>query len=420
MKKLVALLLSLALLSGMAAFAAAEAPSLTVWCWDPAFNLYAMSEAAKVYQQDHPDFVLEIVEVPWDDIQTRINTAATSGDLSILPDILLCQNNAYQKNVISYPNLFIDLTNSGVDFNLFGGGCVGYSVIDGKNYGVPFDNGAAINVLRTDILAEAGYTIADLTDITWERYIEIGKDILAKTGHPLVSSTSGGGDLMHMILQSAGSGMFDDDGQPILANNEILVAAINTYLELVKEGVMIEVNNWDEYIASFITGNVAGTINGCWILGSVQTATDQAGLWAVTNLPKLDVPSGTNYSANGGSSWGVTSNSKNPELAIDFLASTFAGSVPFYETILPASGALANFLPAANSDVYTEPQAFFAGQAIYAEIVDFSGKVPPSAPGVYYYEARDALAAAITNINMGGNVQAELQAAQDEVLFYME
>lgn len=420
MKKLVSLILALLMMAGLVSTVSAEsATSLTVWCWDPAFNLYAMNEAAKVYQQDHPDFTLEVVDVPWNDIQTRINTAATAGDLSILPDILLCQNNAYQKNVISYPELFIDLTDSGVDFSRFGAGCVGYSVIEGKNYGVPFDNGAAVNVLRTDILADAGYAIDDFTDITWDRYIEIGKDVLEKTGHPLLSSTAGGGDLLHMMLQSAGSGLFTDEGQPNIAENEVLIAAIETYLTLVNEGIMTEVNNWDEYIASFINGNVAGTINGCWILGSVQTATDQAGNWAVTNLPKLDVEGGTCYSANGGSSWGVTSNSKNPELAIDFLANTFAGSVEFYETILPSSGALANYLPAADSDVYANPQAFFGGQPIYAQIVDYSGKVPPSAPGVYYYEARDALASAITNINQGADIGTELQAAQDEVLFFM-
>lgn len=418
MKKLVTLVLALLMLCSLVATASAEA-SLTVWCWDPAFNLYAMNEAAKVYQQDHPDFTLDVVEVPWDDIQTRINTIAASGDLSALPDILLCQNNAFQKNTISYPDLFLDLTDSGIDFSQFGAGCVGYSVVDGKNYGVPFDNGAAVNVLRTDVLADAGYTLADMTDITWDRYIEISKDVLAKTGHPLLSSTAGGGDLLAIILQSAGSSLFNNDGQPNLSNNEVLRAAIDVYLAMVKEGIMVEVNNWDEYISSFVNGNVAGTINGCWILASVQTATDQSGNWGVTNLPKLSLEGATNYSANGGSSWGITSNSKNPDLAIDFLANTFAGSVPLYETILPSSGALANYLPAADSDVYTQPQAFFADQPIYAEIVEYSGKIPAIATGVYYYEARDALAFAITNINQGGDIGTELKAAEDEVLFTM-
>lgn len=51
---------------------------------------------------------------------------------------------------------------------------------DGVHYGVPFDNGAVIACYRTDILDEAGYTIADLTDITWSRFIEIGKDVHEK------------------------------------------------------------------------------------------------------------------------------------------------------------------------------------------------------------------------------------------------
>ncbi len=62
---------------------------LTVWCWDPAFNIYSMNEAAKVYQKDHPDFKLNVVETPWADIQTKLTTAATSGKLDTLPDIIL-------------------------------------------------------------------------------------------------------------------------------------------------------------------------------------------------------------------------------------------------------------------------------------------------------------------------------------------
>lgn len=37
---------------------------LTVWCWDPAFNMYAMEEAGKIYKKDHADFELEVIETP--------------------------------------------------------------------------------------------------------------------------------------------------------------------------------------------------------------------------------------------------------------------------------------------------------------------------------------------------------------------
>ena len=395
------------------------AGSLTVWCWDPAFNIYAMNEAAKVYQQDNPDFILDVVEVPWDDIQTRITTAMTSGDTSTLPDILLCQNNAYQKNVMNYPDLFVDLTDSGIAFDQFGKSSVSFSVIDGKNYGVPFDNGTAVNAMRTDILEEAGYTLEDFTDITWEEYITLGKDVYDKTGKPLMSTESGGKDLFTMMLQSSGSSIFNEDGSPNIMDNDVLRDAIDVQVRLIEENVMTQVNNWDEYIATFINGEVAGTINGCWILASVQTAEDQKGLWGITNLPKLSDSKATNYASQGGSSWGITPNCKDVDLAIDFLANTFAGSVPFYETILPSAGALANYLPAGDSDVYSKPQPFFADQPIYADIVSFGSHVPNSQPGIYFYEARDALGVALVNILNGSDIDAELQTVEDTITFTM-
>ncbi|MFZ0531188.1 MAG: extracellular solute-binding protein, partial [Propionicimonas sp.] len=160
---------------------------LTVWAWDPAFNVYAMNEAAKIYQKSHPDFTLNVVETPWDDLQTKLTTLAQSGETKQLPDIFLVQNNAYQKNVINYPDLFSDYTNSGVTFSEFPEGVTAYSTVEGKNYGLPFDNGTAVTALRTDVLEEAGYKISDFTDISWNDFLTKGKDVLKKTGKPLLS-----------------------------------------------------------------------------------------------------------------------------------------------------------------------------------------------------------------------------------------
>jgi lactose/L-arabinose transport system substrate-binding protein len=406
--------------AGAASTTADSSNTLTVWCWDPAFNIYAMEQAAELYKKDHPDFVLNVVETPWADVQTKLTTAATSGDLSTLPDILLMQDNAFQKNVISYPDAFTDMTKSGVDFKQFGAAKVAYSVIDGKNYGVPFDNGAVISCVRTDVLEQAGYTVDDFTDITWSRYIEIGKDVLAKTGKPMLSMQAGESDLIMMMLQSAGASLFDKDGNPTITDNDTLLEVMSVYAELVKSGVLVEVNDWDQYVGTLTNSTVAGTINGCWILASIQTSKDQSGKWAVTNMPKLDKSANaTNYSNNGGSSWAVTTNCKNVDLANDFLAKTFAGSVEFYETILSSSGALATYLPAAESKVYAEPQAFFNNAPIYSMITDFAGKVPSNNTGVYYYEARDAVATALTNTVAGADLQSELKNAQDTVKFQM-
>lgn len=397
-----------------------EAEELTVWCWDPAFNIYAMQEAEKIYQQDHPDFKLNIVETPWPDVQTKVIAAATSGDMESLPDILLMQDNAFQKNAISYPDLFVDVEDSGIDFEDFTKAKAEYSIVDGKHYGVPFDNGTAIAAYRTDILEEAGYTVEDFKDITWEQYMDQGKEVLEKTGKPLLSCLSGEVDVVMMMIQSAGGSMFDKDGKPDIAGNAIIKNVVETYVKMKNEGVLIEVNDWDQYVGSMTSGNVAGTVNGCWILGSIQSAEDQSGKWAVTNMPRLNgIDSATNYSNNGGSSWAITSNCKNTELAFDFLKNTFGGSVQLYETILPKAGALSTYIPAGESTAYEEPQEFFAGQAIYKDITEFAQMVPSNNTGVYYYEGRDAMATAVQNVIAGGEVDSELEKAQETVEFAM-
>lgn len=400
--------------------AGGDANTLTVWAWDPTFNIYAMEQAAEIYKQDHPDFNLKVVETPWDDLQAKLTTLAQSQQTDGLPDIFLMQNNAFQKNVINYPDLFSDYSDTKVDFSQFPESVAAYSVVDNVHYGLPFDSGTAITALRTDVLEEAGYTIDDFTDITWSDFITKAKDILAKTGKPLLSGQAGQSDLIMMMLQSAGASIFDDQGKPTITGNDALKKSIDVYSELVKEGLLVEVNSWDEYIGTFVNGSVAGTINGVWIAGSIQTAKDQSGNWMITNLPKLDgVDGATNYSANGGSSWAISANA-NKELAADFLASTFAGSTDFYDKILPSSGAIANWIPAGQSKVYSEPQEFFGGQPIYSKVVEFGAHVPANNTGAYYYEGRDAVSAAITKILSGTDADSALGEAQANVEFAMQ
>ena len=170
--------------------------TLTVWTWDPNFNIYSITEAEKIYQKENPDFKLEIVETPWEDMQTNLGTILGSGNLSQLPDILLMQDFAFQKYAITYPDMFTDLTGSGIDFSKFGPGKLGESTVNGKNLGVPFDAGTEVACYRKDILEQAGYTVEDLTDIDWDKFIEIGKDVKAKTGYSLFSTQAGSADFI--------------------------------------------------------------------------------------------------------------------------------------------------------------------------------------------------------------------------------
>ena len=394
--------------------------TLTVWTWDPAFNIPAIKEAGNIYKADHPDFELKVVETLSDDCESKLIAAAEGGDLSTLPDIVLMQDNSYQKFVSIYPEAFTDLTDSGIDFSQFAAGKLSYSTVDGKNYGVPFDNGAVIGAYRTDYLEQAGYTIDDLTDIDWNRFIEIAKDVKEKTGKYMLSGQADSPDMVMEMLQSAGASLFDKDGKPAMTDNAALKECISIYQKMVEEGVYYEVNNWDDYVSSITTGQVAGVINGNWISATIMGMKDTSGKWAITNMPKLiETPNATNYSNNGGSSWYITSNCKNKDLAIDFLKSTFAGSVKLYENILPTTGAIGTYAPAADSTAYQEPQEFWNNQPIFAKIVDFSLKTPTNNTSPYYYDGRNAIGTQIQNIMNGADVDQAIADAQAEVEFTM-
>ena len=407
LKKVLACLLAGTMVMSMASVMTAGAASdednkLTVWTWDPNFNIYAINKAAEIYAKDHEGFTVEVTEIQSDDIESKITSAVQAGDLSTLPDIFLMQDNSFQKYVTFYPDVFTPLTDSGIDFSQFSAAKVAYSTLDDTNYGVPFDNGAVINCLRTDLLEQAGYTVDDFTDITWSDYMEKAKVVLEKTGLPMLTAQAGSPDIIMEMLQSCGASLFNEDGTGNIAENDVLKKCVEIYAQMVADGTLVEVTDWDQYISSLNSSTVASTFNGCWIMASIQAAEDQSGKWAITNMPKLDdVENATNYSNNGGSSWAISSNTSHKDLAVDFLNATFAGSTELYDDVI-SKGALATWAPAGESDAYNVPVDFYGGDTVYAKIVDFATKTPSNTTGAFYYDARDAVGVALSNITQTG------------------
>ena len=397
--------------------AAAQEETLTVWCWDPNFNVYAMEQAEKMYQKDHPDFKLDIQEKVYSDIETALITAAEADDYSTLPDIFLMQDYSFHKNVANYSGIFTELTDSGIDFSNFSAGKLADYTLDGKNYRVPFDNRATIMAIRKDMVEAAGLTVDDFKDTTWSDFIEKAKKVVEKNNVPMLTS-SGGSEIVIEMLQSAGASPMVD-GKVDLVGNEALKKSIETYKQLIDEKIMVDYTDWDQYIASMNKGTAAGVIQGCWIMSSIQAAEEQSGNWAIVDMPKLDgIEGATNYANCGGASWAVSSNCKNTDLAFDFLKSTFGESVELYDDLLPNAGAIASYLPAAESEVYNEASDFYGGQTVYKDIVDFAGKVPGIDYGAYYSDIRSALTDAITNVvQNGADIDSEIKNAQDTVEF---
>lgn len=393
--------------------------TLTVMAWDPAFNIPALEAAAADYKENvNEDFELEILEQAGSsDVETAVTTAASAGDYSNLPDMVLFQDHYIQRYVADYPDAWISLGDIDINWDDFAAEKVDYSTIDGEHYGVPVDNGTVVCAYRTDLLEEAGYTIDDLTGCTWDKFMEIGKAVYDKTGKALLCMNADGNDLPYMMMQAEGVSQFKD-GKPYITENETLVEIVEKLAQMAKDGTLLMPNSWSDYTDKAIQGDqVAGVMNGNWIIPTIEKVEANSGKWEITSMPTLE--GGEGYASNGGASLYLTSNCHNEELAKDFLAYTFGGSTQTYDNALRDGGVISTYAPAGETEVYQEGVEYFNNQPIYADIVEMGTNVQIIEQSDYHYSARNYVGTAIVNIINGADTMEALQEAEDQLNFEM-
>ncbi len=402
--------------------------TLTVYAWDTAFNIPALEAAAADYQENvDPDFVLNIVEQSSSsDIETLITNVASTGESAYdqLPDITLFQDHYFQQYYTNYPDVWQNLDSADVVWDNFSSEKLDYSTVDGTHYGMPVDSGTAIAAYRVDLLEAAGYTIDDLTGVSWAEFMDIGEAVYAATGKYLLCMDGDGNDLIYIMLQAEGVSQFQD-GVPYITENDTLVEVVEIIAEMVNRNVLLLTNDWSEYTNTAIQGDqVAGIINGNWIIATMETVTENEGLWEITSLPTISGAEG--YASNGGSSLYITANCANYDLAVDFLSYTFGGGSyeqtgvsATYDNALVASGVVTTYAPAGESETYSAGVSFFNDTAIYQTIAAMTAQVPTVEQSDYHYTVRTYLAAAIVNIVNGADTMSELETAEQQLRFEM-
>lgn len=201
------------------------------------------------------------------------------GQTSGLPSIVLIEDYKAQNFLSAYPDAFEDLTDI-VDESAFMDYKFAVNKIDDKIYGVPFDSGVAGLFYRTDYVEQAGYKQEDMQDLTWEKYIEIGKAVKEKTGHAMLTLDPSDIGQIRIMMQSAGSWYVKEDGQTVdIKDNQALKDGITVYKAMLDAGIVEQVSDWDSFVSAFQSGKVASVPTGCWIGSSVIKAEDQSGKW---------------------------------------------------------------------------------------------------------------------------------------------
>lgn len=388
--------------------------TLTIWAWDEAFNIKAANVAKEMYAEKNPDVEIEIVTMAQDDIVTKLNTSLSSPSNSYdgLPEIVLIEDYKAQGYLTSYQDEFADLSDI-VSEDAFAEYKMAVNQADGKTYSVPFDSGVAATFYRKDLIEQAGYTEADMANLTWDKYIEIGKAVKEKCGVDMCTLDPSDIGQIRMMMQSAGAWYSDEDGKVTLADNQALKDAINVYKELVESGCTKQVSGWDPFVGAFNNGEVASVVTGCWIAPSIQKAEDQSGKWAVAPFPKMDEnEESVNASSIGGAGWYVLKNVGNEETAKDFLANTFAGSTELMNQLASDITLVSTMNAAAEGENYKTGNEFFGGQEVFADFAEWTAEVPSVNYGMNTYVLEDLMTEAVQAIVSGADVDSTLEDYQ--------
>lgn len=394
--------------------AAAQAAEVTIWCWDPNFNVAIMKEAGARYTAKHPDVTFNVVDFAKTDVETKLQTGLASGTADALPDIVLIEDYGAQKYLQSFPGSFADLT-AKIDYSGFAPYKVELMTVDGKVYGVPFDSGVTGLFYRKDYLEQAGFKPEDMQHLTWDRYIEIGRQVEAKTGKKFMALQLNDAGLIRIMMQSAGQWYFDKDGKANIANNAALKAALETHAKLVKSDIIRPAADWTDWVSGFTSGDVATIVTGVWITGTVKAQGDQSGKWGVAPIPTLNVSGATNASNLGGSSWYVLEASPEKDQATDFLNEIYAKDASFYQAILKDRGAVGSLMSARSGDVYSQSDDFFGGEKVWQSFSDWIGKIPAVSYGTFTNEVDAAVIAQLPAIDGGADVGETLKAVEGEI-----
>ncbi|MFV0379897.1 MAG: ABC transporter substrate-binding protein [Anaerorhabdus sp.] len=388
-----------------------EGDKVTIWAWDETFNIAALKDAAAMYKEINPDVEIEIVTMNQDDVVQKLHINLSSGKLDGLPDVVLIDDYRCQNFLTAYSGSFAEVGDI-VNENDFASYKFGSNKIDGKLYGIPFDSGVTGLFYRTDYIEEAGYTQEDMKNLTWEKYIEIGKAVKEKTGKDMLTLDPSDVGQLRIMMQSAGTWYMNEDGQTVnIENNQVLKDGIEIYKSMIDSEIVKQVSDWDSFVSAFQQGDVASVPSGCWILSSITAAEDLAGKWALTEIPRLgNNADSTNYSNFGGSGWYILNND-NVEVTKAFMKETFASSADLMNTLANNIGVVSTLKAAKDTESYAAGNPFFNGQPTFKMFSEWAEKIKGVNYGLHTYEIEDIVEGAVQAILGGTEIDAALKDA---------
>ncbi|WP_199620045.1 ABC transporter substrate-binding protein [Paenibacillus alkalitolerans] len=297
---------------------------LEMWTFNELHGKF-FTHMAEKWNEANPDKKIDLkaTTLPYEDMHNQLLVALQSGtgapdlsdvELSKFPNYLKGEPQLLPLNDIVDP-VMDNLVKSRLDI---------YAK-DGNYYGIDFHVGASVIYYNKELLDKAGVNPDDIK--TWDDYKEAGKTVLQKTGVPMTTlEVADQWSLWPQVAQLQGpNDLLTTSGEVNLDDPEI-VKVLQYQQDLIKEGIAIaapgNLHHAEEYYGFMNNGGAASIWMPLWYMGRfIEYMPDLKGKIVIKPMPSWEA--GHPRSAGmGGTGTVVTNQSKNPELAKEFL--TFA------------------------------------------------------------------------------------------------
>lgn len=340
---------------------------LTYWAWAP-----NMDKVVDLWNADHPDVQVTVQKQDGGDpAVTKLLTAIKAG--SGAPDVMQAE---YQKiPTLVAADALADISKDGAkDLEQDFPSAVWKSVTLGSDavYAVPQDSGPMMFYYRKDVFDSLGLQAPK----TWDDYAAAAKTIHEKDPSMYLGTfSSGDAGWFAGLTQQAGASWWSTKGDSwgVDIDSAASEKVASYWGGLVQQGV---IDNAPMYTpawnAALNDGKQVGWVSAVWAPGVLAGNAEQTkGKWAAAPLPQWTA--GADASGNwGGSSTAVTSQSKHPKEAAEFI--TWLNTDP---KAVKALAQTANVYPAATDaakGALDTPPAFFADQSDFWDVAATAAK----------------------------------------------
>lgn len=321
MKKVLALVLCLMMLSAFAPAMAEEAKTLTVAAWDVETTAY-LAATKEAYEASHPGVTIEYIDLASQDYNQKLTTMLAGGDKVDVVDVkeLSDLTNWIEQGFVE--DLTPYITEAGYTLDNYTGMHQFYQNENGDQYALPFRSDYWVLYYNKDLFDAAGVDYPT-NDMTWDAYKELALQMTS--GEEGVDKIYG--SHYHTWL-SAAVNWAVCDGVNTLADGEYSDLAY--FYQLVQDledaGAVMEYSELKasglHYKGAFEAGNIAMLPMGYWFVATLIQDQADGNVnfdFGITSVPHLEeVAAGSSFGSPTGCAINISSEQK--DLAWDFIS----------------------------------------------------------------------------------------------------